>query len=123
MLNKIIKKLEEAKKYQIPHIEAGIEMAIEIIKNQEIEFDRHPLSDEDIEKFKLDCMSWMDNEISKGIFLDRFNQILALNHPQNFTEPQLQEMYNVATCNDQREMTFERFKDALLTLPPHKLGK
>ena len=39
MLNKIIKELEEAKKYQIPHIEAGIEVAISIIKQHESEFE------------------------------------------------------------------------------------
>ena len=46
MLNKIINELEEAKKYQIPHIEAGIEMAISIIKQHEKEFEQHPISDE-----------------------------------------------------------------------------
>lgn len=50
MLNKIIKELEEAKKYQIPHIEAGIEVAISIIKQHESEFNHHPLSPEDIER-------------------------------------------------------------------------
>ena len=39
MLKKIINQLEEAKKYQIPHIEAGIEMAIDIIKQHESEFE------------------------------------------------------------------------------------
>ena len=40
MLNKIINELEEAKKYQIPHIEAGIEKAIEIINQHEKEFEQ-----------------------------------------------------------------------------------
>ncbi len=38
--NKIIKELEDSKKYQIAHIEAGIEKAIEIIKKHEKEFEQ-----------------------------------------------------------------------------------
>ena len=93
MLNKIIHELEQAKKYQIPHIEAGIEIAIEIIKKYETPFDGLIEPNEqdqgkyvslvDLQEFIFNTCNVEDNTI----FIDFHNYLQFLERQRSLPHP------------------------------------